>query len=80
MKENHVRVKFLRPLKWGGEVRQSGYTAALPVDVARSLLRHRAVELAEDAGRTPGEHPEAAKPAATPKRDNVGTKQRKGTK
>jgi hypothetical protein len=47
--ERHVRVKFMRPLKWDGELRQPGYECAMPIDTMRSLLRHGAVRFMDDA-------------------------------
>lgn len=45
--ERSIRVKFLRPLMWNGEMRSVGYECSMPALTVRSLARHRAVQIVE---------------------------------
>jgi hypothetical protein len=70
-----VRVKFLRPIKWDGELRAVGFVASLPSDLAASLGRHRAVALVKEAeeGREVGQR-SSVEPIPSPRTTTPGKK------
>ena len=73
--ERSIRVKFLRPLMWGGEARAVGYECSMPALTVRSLARHRAVEILrqEEEGREVGQR-SSVEPIPSPRTTAPGKK------